>query len=155
MVKVQLPKVEEETRTELNIIKARRKDKSLDETLNYLIDSEKQHYSPENISIIVKAGTLDKLKNYDIDGNSSWDKLLNRMMDELDVCRKENDMLSEIRELIFGPINHIMKSTNEEIDKLELGNEFYSEFEQRVKRLWKRFSKTTLGDIWTGKELDK
>lgn len=37
MVKVNLPKVEEETRAELNIIKARRKEKSLNETLDYLI----------------------------------------------------------------------------------------------------------------------
>jgi macrodomain Ter protein organizer (MatP/YcbG family) len=40
MTKVQLPKVEEETRTELNIIKAQRKCKSLDETLKYLISLE-------------------------------------------------------------------------------------------------------------------
>jgi hypothetical protein len=37
MVKVQLPKVEEETRARLNVIKARRKDRTLDETLNYLM----------------------------------------------------------------------------------------------------------------------
>ncbi|HZK71039.1 MAG TPA: hypothetical protein VFD03_05895 [Clostridia bacterium] len=44
MVKVQLPKVEEETRAGLNIIKARRKDRLLNETLEYLIslDAEKE-----------------------------------------------------------------------------------------------------------------
>ncbi|MDD5536817.1 MAG: hypothetical protein PHS36_06540 [Candidatus Cloacimonetes bacterium] len=40
MVKVQLPKVEEKTRTRLNIIKAKRNDKSLDGTINYLMDIE-------------------------------------------------------------------------------------------------------------------
>lgn len=112
MVKVQLPKVEEETRTELNIIKARRKDKSLDETLNYLIDSEKQHYLPENISIIVKAGTLDKLKNYDIDGNSSWDKLLNRMMDELEKKELMKSILADFQDagiLGDGVVNYEVK----------------------------------------------
>ena len=106
-------------------------------------------------TITLTKETRTRLKEYGIKGES-WNTTVNKVLNELDVCGKENDMLSEIRELIFGPIkHHIMKSTNEEIDKLELGNEFYSEFEQRVKRLWKRFSKTTLGDIWTGKELDK
>ena len=41
MVKVQLPKVEEETRSELNQIKARRNDKTLGDSLNYLIDLDK------------------------------------------------------------------------------------------------------------------
>jgi len=37
MVKVQLPKVEEDIRSNLNVIKAKRKDKSLTDTLDYLI----------------------------------------------------------------------------------------------------------------------
>lgn len=42
MVKVQLPRVEEETRAELNIIKAQRKDKSLGDTLQGLIEDSKE-----------------------------------------------------------------------------------------------------------------
>ena len=41
MVKVNLPKVEEETRSELNQIKARRNDKTLGETLDYLVELDK------------------------------------------------------------------------------------------------------------------
>jgi len=80
-VKVNLPKVEEETRAELNIIKARRKHKSLGETLNYLVNCEKQYYLPEFIKIVVKSETLDRLKKYD-SKDESWDKLLNDLMDE-------------------------------------------------------------------------
>lgn len=42
MVKVNLPKVEEETRAELNIIKAQRKDKSLGDTLQGLIEDSNE-----------------------------------------------------------------------------------------------------------------
>lgn len=41
MAKVQLPKVEEKTRSELNIIKAQRMDKDLNETLECLIEDYK------------------------------------------------------------------------------------------------------------------
>ena len=53
-MKVNLPKVEEETRAELNIIKARRKDKSLDDTLQSLIEDSKE---------LVEAKEL--IKNYE------------------------------------------------------------------------------------------
>ena len=42
MVKVQLPKVEKETRADLNRIKARREDKDLNATLEYLIELDKK-----------------------------------------------------------------------------------------------------------------
>jgi len=105
-------------------------------------------------TITLTKETRTRLKEYGIKGES-WNTTVNKVLNELDVCRKENTMLSELRELIFGPIkHHIMESTNEEIDKLELGDEFYSEFEQRLKRFWKRFSKTTIGDKWTEKEIE-
>lgn len=83
-MKVNLPKVDDETRSELNIIKAQRKDKSLDETLNYLINTEKQYHLPGHITIVVNSETLDELKKYDCQGNSSWDKILNSIMDEIE-----------------------------------------------------------------------
>jgi len=43
MVKVNLPKVEEKTRSELNIIKARRMDKDLNETLQFLIMLDREN----------------------------------------------------------------------------------------------------------------
>jgi hypothetical protein len=82
MVKVQLPKVEEETRAELNVIKARRKDKDLNKTLVYLVSLDKQQYSPEFVTIVLETETLDKLKTLDVE-NNSWDELLNVLMDKL------------------------------------------------------------------------
>jgi hypothetical protein len=42
-VKVNLPKVEDGTRSKLNQIKARRDDKTLDKTLNYLMSLEEKN----------------------------------------------------------------------------------------------------------------
>ncbi len=97
-------------------------------------------------TITLTKETRDRLKSYGNKGET-WNTTVNRVLNELDVERKENTMLSEVRELIFGPIkHHITESTNEEIDQLELGDEFHKEFDDILKRFWKRFSKTTLGD---------
>ncbi len=85
MVKVQLPKVEEETRSELNIIKAQRKHRSLDETLNYLLYHDKISQNM-SMSSLERLGKLTRT-------NETWDDLINRILDE----REEAD--KKIREL--------------------------------------------------------
>jgi len=81
MVKVNLPKVEEETRSELNIIKAQRKHKSLDETLNYLLYHDKISQNM-SMSSLERLGKLTRT-------NETWDELINRILDERDDMQKE------------------------------------------------------------------
>jgi hypothetical protein len=48
MKKVQLPRVEDEVRVELNVIKARRGDSTLSDTLSYLVRTEKENEELKN-----------------------------------------------------------------------------------------------------------
>ena len=59
MVKVQLPKVEDETRSRLNQMKARRKDRTLDKTLNYLMSLEEQNEYLEQRCALKEKDCLD------------------------------------------------------------------------------------------------
>lgn len=59
MGKVQLPKVDDEIRDELRMMKARRKDKGLSETLNYLIGLEARIKELEDEINTMNAATSD------------------------------------------------------------------------------------------------
>lgn len=59
MTKVQLPKVEDETRSKLNQIKARRNDKTLDKTLNYLMSLEEKNEFLEHRCTLKEKDCLD------------------------------------------------------------------------------------------------
>ena len=82
MSDVNLPKVPEEVRSDLNIIKAQRKDKKIGDTLRYLIGLNK-----------VKPETQERLKKYGFKGET-WDQILNYIMDEVD----KNDQERKERE---------------------------------------------------------
>jgi hypothetical protein len=118
MVKVQLPKVEEETRAELNIIKARRKDKSLDETLNYLLYHDKISQNM-SMSSLERLGKLTR-------ANETWDDLINRILDERDEANRK------IRELESDLIN------------IKLGRSTLSEFKEDIKGLEDKNVKCTI-----------
>lgn len=91
------------------------------------------------ISITKDART--RLKSYGIKGET-YTTIVNNVLNELDMDRKENEMLSEVREWVFGPIKHIMiNSTEDEIDQFEICGGYNQEFEKRLKTFWKRFAK--------------
>ena len=58
-MKVNLPKVEDETRSRLNQMKARRNDKTLDKTLNYLMSLEEKNEFLERRCTLKEKDCLD------------------------------------------------------------------------------------------------
>ena len=94
----------------------------------------------EDTSIPLKKSTRKRLGTLG-NKNESWDSLLNRKMDESERMEKELEMLSGIRDIVYGPNkHHIMNSTPEEIDSLDLSG-LMPDIEIRIKDFWKRFAK--------------
>jgi len=114
MVKVQLPKVKQENRIELNVLKAQRDDTTLDNTLEYLLKLPRL-----SIATIER---LNKKRQWIIDRQETDDELVNRFL----------DYMEETPTAIIGrAIRNAMESTIEEIDTW---NEFSPEFREWLKR---------------------
>ena len=115
-MKVNLPKVEDNIRIELNVLKARRDDRTLDKTFEYLLSLPTLSHK-----------TIERLNNHRKwgikrgDPGESWDDLVNRILDD-----RENTPLG----FIGRAIEEAMTATKEEIDTWE---DFHPEFRKWLK----------------------
>lgn len=82
-----------------------------------------------------------RLREYD-PTEQNLNILLNRVLEKFDECKTENELLSEIKSYIFEAIPRMMELTDNEIDTLELPETFNLKLDDKVKTLWKRYSKS-------------
>lgn len=115
MEKVQLPKVKQKNRIELNVLKAQRDDTTLDTTLEYLLKLPRL-----SITTIER---LNKKRQWIGDRQETDDELINRFLNYIE------EMPTEI---IGRAIRNAMESSIEEIDTWE---EFSEEFRGWLKKL--------------------
>lgn len=93
MVKVNLPKVEDETRADLNVLKANRKDRALDQTLKHLLSLEEKNQFLEK-RCTQKENDFNELLGM---GTFSQDeiKVLDDLTRDIDLCDTEDEEYSE------------------------------------------------------------
>lgn len=94
MEKVQLPKVEEETRADLNVLKANRKDKTLDATLKYLLSLEEKNQFLEKRCTLKEDdfNELLKMRTFTQDEMKAIDDLTR----DIDLCDAECEEYTEL-----------------------------------------------------------
>jgi len=117
MEKVQLPKVKQENRIELNVLKAQRDDNSLDNTFEYLLKLPR--ISLETIERL-------KLKRQWVgteDRQETDDELVNRFLDYMEEVPNE---------LVGRAIRAAMDSSSEDVDRMV-------EFSPEIRKWLKKF----------------
>jgi hypothetical protein len=111
--------------------------KALEEKNKELEEKITPNY-PKVSSIQASGDLKEKLDTFREDGKKeSFEDIIWKLTSEVETSRIENHAMRELRELLIPIPRHIIESTPEEIDSLDLSG-LMPEIEKSLKTFWKR-----------------